>query len=157
MNDEMIGFHAISQAARLVEGGYKSSIPQNWKQGRTSYGGLTLALAYHAAHETLKPLPPLRSVQINFVGPVTDDPTFTTELLRQGRNVTSAQVSGFIDGDDGPKNIAAANFVFGAARVSELSARLPRPKPLRLRIASYFHQKPSAKLSRNFSIISTRG
>ena len=128
MTDEMIGFHAISQAARLVDGGYKSSIPQNWKQGRTSYGGLTLALAYHAAHETLKPLPPLRSVQINFVGPVTDDPVFKTELLRQGRNVTSAQVSGFIVGDDGPKNIAAANFVFGAARVSELSAQLPAPK-----------------------------
>jgi len=127
MTDELIGFHSVAAATRPVDGGYKTAIPQNWKQGRTAYGGLTLALAYDAAQKRLAPLPALRSVQINFIGPVTDEPTFTAQLLRQGRNVTSAQVTGSIEDGDQIKTIASSNFIFGAARQSALSVGLPAP------------------------------
>jgi len=127
MTDEMIGFQSIIDTSRPHDGGYKTAIAQNWKQGRTAYGGLTLGLAFDAAQKTFSPLPPLRSVQINFVGPVTGDPIFTTELLRKGRNVTSAQVTGYIESDDHKKIIASGNFIFGAARQSELSVDCPAP------------------------------
>jgi len=132
MTDDMRGFHDILSHTRPYQQGYKSGLSQNWKQGRTAYGGLTLALAYDAAVQALNPLPPLRSLQINFVGPVTDDPVFTAKLLRQGRNVTTAQVMGYIETTDGdakaaPKNIASANFIFGAARSSGISVSLPAP------------------------------
>jgi len=132
MSDTLTGFqeiirHSQKHQSQKHGGGYKTPITQNWKQGRTCYGGLTLALAYEAVQKSFTPLPPLRSLHINFVGPVTDDPVFTTQILRQGRHVTSALVSGIVEVDDTSKPIASANFVFGAARASELSAVMPAP------------------------------
>jgi len=43
MTDEMIGYHRVTQSTQAIDDGYKTTIPQNWKQGRTTYGGLTLA------------------------------------------------------------------------------------------------------------------
>jgi len=47
--------------------------------------------------------------------------------LRQGRNVTSAQVTGTIKTDGKAQTIASSNFVFGALRKSELSVDFPAP------------------------------
>ena len=160
MTDNMHGMQSILNNSYLSGGAYKTQLTQNWKQGRTAYGGLTLALAYEAAAQNLSALPPLRSVQINFVGPVTNDPVFTAQILRQGRNVTTALVTGFTeggfteggfteggfteggfteggfteggfiktgDGDTSRKIIASANFIFGAARKSEISENLAAP------------------------------
>ncbi len=98
-------------------------IPDDWRQGRTAYGGLTAGLTLEAVMRQHSDLPPLRSTMINFVGPVTDDPVFTSQIMRQGRNVTSIAANAAI----GDQTVFAANFAFGAARKSDLNINLPAP------------------------------
>lgn len=101
---------------QFAEGDASHSIetPENWMQGRTLLGGVTAALQVHAARRSFPDLPPLRSAQFNFVGPATDDLTFTPTLLRRGRN--SAVVS--VDCTN-PAGVAArALLTFAAARDS---------------------------------------
>ena len=96
--------------------GYRAQIPAAWMQGRTSYGGLTTGLALRAAQFAFDDLPPLRSVMVSFIGPVTQAPIFMPELLRRGRNVTHISVDVFCDGQIG----ARIALVFGGARKSEI-------------------------------------
>lgn len=76
----------IIAAATPVEGGMRMTIPSNWLQGRTAYGGLSSALALHVAKASDVDLPPLRSALIAFVGPLAGEVTVTAERLRRGRN-----------------------------------------------------------------------
>lgn len=58
--------------------------PKHWLQGRTAYGGFSAALALQIAlKEFPEGLPPLKSAQIAFIGPVTENVTFHAEILRQ--------------------------------------------------------------------------
>ena len=72
---------------------------QEWMQGRTLYGGASALVAFTMANRAFPDLPPLRAAQIGFVAPVGEDVTLTTEILRQGRNVT--QVRSEIHGEKG--------------------------------------------------------
>jgi acyl-CoA thioesterase len=83
---------AVLAAARPIEGGFVAAIPNEWLQGRTSYGGLSTALALAAAQRLGDNLPPLRSATINFVGPLAGEVEVRARLLRQGRNATWASV-----------------------------------------------------------------
>ncbi|MES2444916.1 MAG: thioesterase family protein [Pseudomonadota bacterium] len=82
---------AILAAAEPVEGGFRTTIPEDWKQGRTAYGGLSAALALHAAMQAEPDLPPLRSAQIAFIGPLSGDVAVTATKLRRGRNAAFIQ------------------------------------------------------------------
>ena len=119
----MSAFKSIADNMSKGGKGYQAVIPDGWRQGRTAYGGLTTGLAIEAARRAFPDLPPLRSAQINFVGPVTDDPVFISTLLRQGRNVTSVRT----DAVCGDKIVASAIFIFGASRQSDLSQTLSAP------------------------------
>lgn len=67
--------------------------PANWLQGRTIYGGLSVALALQAAlRDGPSALPPLKSAQIVFVGPASTALTFKTSVLRQGKSTTYISV-----------------------------------------------------------------
>ena len=98
-------------------------IPDTWKQGRTAYGGLTAGLSVEAARAGVPDLPALRSLQVNFAGPVTGDPMFGTRLLRRGRNVASVAVEARVGGD----TVALAQCVFGQARESSVVEDPPAP------------------------------
>ncbi|GAA3947819.1 thioesterase family protein [Allohahella marinimesophila] len=66
----------------------KLSIDDSWMQGRSTFGGLSAAMALQAmeAHADGRML---RSFNCNFVGPVDDQAlTLTPELLRAGKSVT---------------------------------------------------------------------
>jgi len=102
---------------------YRAEISENWRQGRTAYGGLTSALMLAAATKRFDDLPPLRSALINFVGPVTENPTLHTQLERKGRNVTSISARAQI----GEKSVGRADFIFGAARDSNINVDYPAP------------------------------
>ena len=52
-----------------------ATIPDDWLQGRTAYGGLSAALALHAAQQSDVDLPPLRSAQVAFIGPLSGEVT----------------------------------------------------------------------------------
>lgn len=120
----MTGFRHIAEALQERDGGYLFDIPDNWRQGRTAYGGLTAGLSLIAAQRQFSDLPPLRSLMINFIGPVTENPVFKSRLLRQGRNVTSIETQALI----GEDVVATTTFIFGAARTSDLSVQHPAPE-----------------------------
>lgn len=67
--------------------------PDGWGQGRTLYGGMTVALCHHAMRRALGDLPPVRSVQVNFTGPATEQLDFQVTRLRQGKNSAVIQVT----------------------------------------------------------------
>jgi len=101
----------ILATAEPVEGGFRTSIPTDWLQGRTSYGGLSAALALHAAMLAEPDLPPLRSAQIAFIGPLSGEVTVTATKLRRGRNAAFIQADLVSEAGLGFR----ATFVFMAA------------------------------------------
>lgn len=121
MNDMTFG--DILKSAEETPEGLRFAVTDNWKQGRTAYGGFTAGLLLAAARKALPDLPPLRSVLINFTGPVTSSPTVTTRVLRQGRNVTTVQVEAFCE----EMLCAQSTFSFGLAQESHIRHDLPAP------------------------------
>ncbi|MCW3836761.1 thioesterase family protein [Sphingomonas canadensis] len=81
----------ILAAADPLEGGFRAEVPEGWRQGRTTYGGLSSALALHAALAAEPDLPPLRSAQVAFIGPLSGAVTVTATRLRRGRNAAFIQ------------------------------------------------------------------
>ena len=96
-----------------------------WLQGRTLYGGASALVAYTAAVRAHAGLPPLRSAQIAFSGPV--GATFETRVsvLRAGKNVTQLRSELVVEGEVG----LAATFVFGAPRAANAVHPAPRCEP----------------------------
>ena len=126
-------------------------IPDSWKQGRTAYGGLSAGLMLVQARAQHPDLPPLRSALVNFTGPVTDVPDLTTEVLRQGRNVTTLLSRAEIEG----KTVCTSTFSLGAARDSHLSMDLPGPDAGVPEETESFHPEDSVFVpgfTRNFDI-----
>lgn len=76
----------ILAGATPVDGGFRAGVPADWLQGRTAYGGLSSALALHAAQASDTDLPPLRSALVAFVGPLAGEVTVEAKRLRRGRN-----------------------------------------------------------------------
>ncbi|MBC7986162.1 MAG: thioesterase family protein [Sphingomonadaceae bacterium] len=76
-----------------AETGLAGAIPEDWLQGRTAYGGLSAAIALHAARAAHPHLPPLRSAQISFIGPLAGAIEVRAELIRRGRT------AGFVNCD----------------------------------------------------------
>ncbi|MEL6687233.1 MAG: thioesterase family protein [Pseudomonadota bacterium] len=114
-----ISFAELAEQAQMRA----PDIPDSWKQGRTAYGGLSAALMLVQARAQYPDLPELRSALVNFTGPVTDAPDLSTELLRQGRNVTTLFSRAEIEG----KTVCTGTFSLGAARDSHLSVDCPVP------------------------------
>ncbi len=121
----------ILAAATPTEAGFRTDVPAGWRQGRTTYGGLSAALALHAA-QTIEPdLPPLRSAQIAFIGPLAGEVTVTATKLRRGRTAAFIQADIVSDAGLGFR----ATFVFMADQPSridlagKLTSELRPPAP----------------------------
>lgn len=112
----MTSLPGIIAAAEPVEGGFRATVPEGWLQGRTAYGGLSAALALHAAMGADADLPPLRSAQVAFIGPLSGEVVVRAQVLRRGRNAA------FVQADvEGGKGLGLrATFVFMAAIESRL-------------------------------------
>lgn len=115
----------ILAGAEPIEGGFRVTIPADWLQGRTSYGGLSAALALHAAQASDSDLPPLRSALIAFVGPLAGVVSVTARRLRRGRN--AAFVDATIESDAGIG--CRATFTFMAAVESRIDHDRLVPTP----------------------------
>ena len=128
--------------------GLSVMIPENWLQGRTAYGGVSTALALTAARALADDLPPLRSAQISFVGPLGGTVAASATMLRRGRSASF--VDARVDGADGTPGLRAT-LLFAADRESALDHRdapppadLPAPEdasemPLRPGVPAFFH------------------
>ncbi len=92
------------------------SVPDSWGQGRTLFGGLSAALAYRVLRDHIADDRVVRNISVSFVGPIaTDQPFgFEVEILREGKNVTQAQVRIVQDGQINQVLLAS----FGVARES---------------------------------------
>ncbi|MET0180402.1 MAG: thioesterase family protein [Novosphingobium sp.] len=119
---------AILAAATSLAGGFAATIPPDWMQGRTSYGGLSAALALEAARGAGEDLPPLRSAQVSFIGPLAGAVTVTARLLRRGRN--AAWVGAEVHCEHGLG--LAATFVFMGPVASALHLDDSPPPPGRI-------------------------
>ena len=93
--------------------------------GRTSYGGLSAALALEAARRLADDLPPLRSATVGFVGPLAGEVTVRAKMLRRGRN--ASWVSAEVEGESGVGLVAT--FVFMGPVPSELHINEVLPPP----------------------------
>lgn len=105
------------------DGFIHANVTDNWMQGRTTYGGLSAALCLQAVLDTVDDLPPLRSAQINFIGPVGGNVTIATKIMRRGRSV--AYISAEMTGEKGLATHAV--FCFGEGRKSRLNRDFTTP------------------------------
>lgn len=139
----------INSGKPTGNGSISFHIPDDWMQGRTTYGGLTAALCLQAA------LPvsggrPVRSAQVAFVGPVSGDVTCQATLLREGKNTVFASVR--MHGADGVA--AEAILAFGTHRESALDfTHLPAPKVTQPEeTPSYFGDHGRPAFTRHFNM-----
>ena len=107
----------ILAAAEPIADGFRASIPRDWMQGRTAYGGLSAALALHAAKQVEPDLPPLRSAQVAFIGPLAGEVTVRASKLRRGRNAAFLQADITSEAGLGLR----ATFVFMSALESKVA------------------------------------
>lgn len=108
------------------------TIPANWGQGRTIYGGMSGAMVFEAIKTQVSNDRPMRSFNCNFIGPLLVDEPFTidVEILRSGRNATQA-VGKIIQND---RIAIMAQACFAVDRKSKVTVEnferheLPKPK-----------------------------
>jgi acyl-CoA thioesterase len=106
----------LAGAVRLADG-FCTAIPEDWHQGRTAFGGLTAALALAAARQVGgEDLPPLRSVQVSFIGPVYGEVEVRARVLRRGRNAVWIAAEVLREGEVG----TCVTFVFMAPIKNQL-------------------------------------
>ncbi|MES2095872.1 MAG: thioesterase family protein [Pseudomonadota bacterium] len=124
----MPGLKQIIDALEPVEGGMRGTIPDTWLQGRTSYGGLSAALALHVAQQSDVDLPPLRSALVAFIGPLSGEITIRATKLRRGRNAAFIQADVESEAGLGLR----ATFVFMSAVESTVDYQVGSPPDFRL-------------------------
>lgn len=150
----MISIPAIIAALEPVDGGWRGAIPENWLQGRTAYGGMSAALALHAAQMSDTDLPPLRSAQVSFIGPLAGPVVIRAQRLRRGRNAAFVQADVESDAGLGLR----ATFIFMGpveSRVELKQGRAPDfPKPLPG--DPTFKGHSAVSFTRNFELVDRR-
>jgi acyl-CoA thioesterase len=103
-----MSFHELLVGAQSRDLGFAVSIPEDWHQGRTAYGGFSSALALSAALQLGGELPPLRSAQLSMIAPLFGEVEARARVLRRGRNATWMSAEILRDGEVG----FTASFVF---------------------------------------------
>ncbi len=114
--------------AQLTAGGQVNAItlPETWLQGRTAYGGISTALLFEAVRLHNPDAPPLRSLQVTFIGPLYGELRFSQTVLRESKN--TLLVEGQIENELGIG--LKALFIFGHDRVfSDQFVTAPRDLP----------------------------
>ena len=151
----MTGLKAIIDSLEPIEDGWRGEIPEAWLQGRTAYGGMSAALALHAAQCSDQDLPPLRSAQVSFIGPLAGEVTIRATRLRRGRNAAFVQADVASEAGLGLR----ATFVFMGAVESKVEHRagtapaFARPGP----DTPTFAGNAAVKFAQNFELLDDRG
>lgn len=115
-------------AAREIQGTRVSfGISEDWKQGRTIYGGVLAALTTQAMRDLFGADWPLRALQTNFVSPVEPGPVhIDVSLLRQGKNVRQVKaVLSQVDAQGVEQVCGVLLGVFGSGRISQVRKLRP--------------------------------
>ena len=122
-------FSELIDSASFDDGALAMILPDDWMQGRTTYGGLSAALCLETAQRAFPDAPPLRSAMVSFIGPAGGPVTGRAKLLRRGKSVMFVEAD--ISGEQGIATRCA--FAFGGSRPSKWNRTfapapdLPRP------------------------------
>lgn len=136
---EMTSFSDLLDGLQREGDHFAISLPADWLQGRTAYGGLSAALCLEATLKTFPDLPPLRSAQFCFVGPATGTLRANASILRQGKS--TAFTTADLEGESGLA--ARATLCFGAERTPSLThAKVPTPAGLSLKDSAPYYDWP---------------
>lgn len=104
-------------------GGVTVTVPVDWMQGRSVFGGLQAGVAF-AAMRTLVPALPIRTLQATFMAPpVGNTLTAQASVLRMGKN--TAHVEARLT--EGGQTLGVVIGVFGAGRPSAVERMLVQP------------------------------
>jgi len=119
-----MSFPEVLASAEPTDTGFRTTVPAEWHQGRTAYGGFSSALCLAAAVRVGGALPPLRSAQVSMIAPVAGEVEVQAQIVRSGRNATwvAAEIVG------GHGVCFSASFVFMGAVDSALHIN-NRPLP----------------------------
>jgi acyl-CoA thioesterase len=150
----MTSLRQTIEALQPIEGGWRGTVPENWLQGRTAYGGFSAALALHAAQMSDTDLPPLRSAQVAFIGPLSGDITIRATRLRRGRNAAFVQA----DVESAAGLGLRATFVFMgpiASRVDHHTGTAPA-FPVPDADTATYRGHSAVAFSRNFDLLDRR-
>jgi acyl-CoA thioesterase len=77
----------IDSIAEDGAGRWSVNASEDWRQGRTLYGGVSAGLCFAACEKLVPDLPPLRSAQIAFIGPSGGEATLVPTVLRRGKSI----------------------------------------------------------------------
>jgi acyl-CoA thioesterase len=110
----MMSFSSLCATMTADADGLALTVPGDWMQGRTIYGGLSAALCLEAALRSFPDLPPLRSALVSFIGPGGGDLRLAARLLRRGKSAAFVEADIVSEGQLATR----ATFCFGAARPS---------------------------------------
>jgi acyl-CoA thioesterase len=118
----MMNFDEVIASLRQEGHQWHTNPSDDWRQGRTLFGGLSAALCAEACARLVPDLPPLRAGQIAFIGPSAGAITLVPTVLRRGKSVTFMGCDLIADGALATRAI----YTFGGARTSSLKAIAPR-------------------------------
>ncbi len=120
----MTAFTELMSAVTKDGDVFRTTLTDDWLQGRTAYGGLSAALCLETALRAVPDLPPLRSAQFALIGPAAGPLIMSASVLRRGKSTAFVNVD--LTGEAGLA--ARAILSFGLARKSALAyADLPMP------------------------------
>lgn len=145
----------LNSLTAKTDGRYATTIPDNWMQGRTTYGGLSAALCLAVIEKTYPGLPPLRAAQVTFTGPAGGAVLINTDVIRQGRSVT--HICATLTDESGTATHAV--FSFGVKRESRLDADFTsRPSvPSPEQSNDLFSGKFGPAFTRNYECLIAKG
>lgn len=106
----------ILSTMTIQDGSVSAHIDESWMQGRTTYGGMSAAIALAGAKALHPSEAPLRYAQISFIGPVSGDCTVNSHVLRQSKSSLFLEAGVSSATDFG----TAATFAFSPDRQSHL-------------------------------------
>ena len=108
-------YSEVLDSVREQAGGWTASIPEDWLQGRSVFGGLQVALALRAMRSLVPRSVPLRTVQTTFLAPVpAGEVQLRAQILRAGKSATHVEARLM----DREQTLCVVIGVFGVARPS---------------------------------------
>lgn len=144
----MTAFTELMSAVTQDGDAFRTTLTEDWLQGRTAYGGLSAALCVETALRAVPDLPPLRSAQFALIGPAAGPLTMSASVLRRGKSTAFVNVD--LTGEAGLA--ARAILGFGLARKSALAyADLPMPPVKSIEESpSFFGNRPAISFQQHF-------
>ncbi len=120
-------FSEVMQSLKPDGDSWTATVPDDWMQGRSVFGGLQAAFALHAMRALVPAGLPLRTLQTTFMAPVPAGAVrVCAKVLRQGRSAIHVEARL----EDGAQILCLLVGVFGAGRPSTIAIS-PRQSPVR--------------------------